>query len=171
MDTIGKNDFEQLFRKHYSQCYFLAFRMAGDEEAARDIVSESFATLWNRRAEVEPSKRLGYLLVSVRNNAVSWIRQHHRVEMVAADALNRLSDDMEGQWLLREQRIAAVEEAVLQLPDRTRYVLEQCYYRHRTYADVAAELGISVNGVKKHIVKALATLRQHFNTDKHHSGT
>mgnify|MGYP002515384587 CR=1 FL=1 len=171
MDIIGKNDFEQLFRKHYSQCYFLAFRLAGDEEAARDIVSESFVSLWNRRAEVAPSRQLGYLLVSVRNNAVSWLRQHNRAVTVAADTLSGVSDDAEELWLLREQRIAAVEKAVLLLPARTRYVLEQCYYHRRTYADVAAELGISVNGVKKHIVKALATLRQHFNTDKHHCGT
>ncbi len=171
MDTTGKKDFEKLFREHYSQCYFLAFRMVGDEEVSRDIVSESFAALWNRRNEVEQAKLLGYLLVSVRNRAVNWLRQRNRMETVGTGVLERISDDGEAQWLLREQRIAAVEEVIGQLPERTRHVLEQCYYFHRTYAEVADELGISVSGVKKHIIKALATLRQHFNTDKHQNGT
>ncbi len=171
MDTTGKKDFEKLFREHYSQCYFLAFRMVGDEEVSRDIVSESFAALWNRRNEVEQAKLLGYLLVSVRNRAVNWLRQRNRMETVGTGVLERISDDGEAQWLLREQRIAAVEEVIGQLPERTRHVLEQCYYFHRTYAEVADELGISVSGVKKHIMKALATLRQHFNTDKHQNGT
>lgn len=171
MGTTGKKDFEKLFRKHYSQCYSLAFRMVGDEEVSRDIVSESFAALWNRRDEVEQAKLLGYLLVSVRNRGVNWLRQRNRMETVGPGVLERISDDEDTQWLLREQRIAAVEEVIGQLPERTRHVLEQCYYFHRTYAEVADELGISASGVKKHIMKALATLRQHFNTDKHQKGT
>ncbi len=171
MDTTGKKDFEQLFRMHYSQCYFLAYRLTGDEEASKDIVGESFMALWNKRFDVETSKHLGYLLISVRNGAVNWLRQRGKTMTVDNSVLTNISDESNEQWLLREQRIAAVEEVVGQLPERTRHVLEQCYYNHRTYADVADELGISTSGVKKHIVKALATLRQHFNTDKHHHGT
>jgi RNA polymerase sigma-70 factor (ECF subfamily) len=45
-------------------------------------------------------------------------------------------------------------------------VLEQCYYHRHTYREVAAELGITIDGVKKHITTAMKHLRQHFNIDK-----
>lgn len=70
-----------------------------------------------------------------------------------------VADDGDADLMLRESRIEAVERELDTLPERTRYVLEQCYYRRRSYRDVADELGISTNGVKKHIVKAMAHLR------------
>lgn len=39
-------------------------------------------------------------------------------------------------------------------------VLRLCYYEHKTYREVAEQLGISPDTVKKHISKALRTLRE-----------
>ncbi len=171
MENFGENDFEKLFREHYSQCYHFAFQITHDEETSRDIVSESFMALWKNRQTVDSTKQVSYLMVSIRNRCITLLRQQKRTEAVEEAALTRIPAETEGQWQQREMKIRAIEKEISLLPERTRYVLEQCYYQHRTYADVAQELNISVNGVKKHIVKAMATLRRHFNTDKHLSGT
>lgn len=170
MENLGKTDFEKLFREHYSQGYYYAFQITHDEETSRDIVSESFAALWKNRYAIAPSKFLGYLMVSVRNRSISHLRQQSHMATVGEEALGHMPAENESQWMQREMRIRAVEEEMARLPERTRYVLEQCYYQHRTYADVGEELQISVSGVKKHIVKAMSQLRSHFNTDKHISG-
>ena len=46
---------------------------------------------------------------------------------------------------------------------KTRYILEQCYFHDRRYKDVAEEMNISVNTVKKHIMNALKTFRRELN--------
>ena len=59
-----------------------------------------------------------------------------------------------------------MEKAVSTLPPRSRHVLEKCYYQHQTYKQVADELGITTDGVKKHITKSMAVLRAYFNIIK-----
>lgn len=171
MENSDKNDFEKLFREHYARCYYFAFQITHDEEVSRDIVSESFTALWKNRHSVDSGKRLGYLTACIRNRCISHLRQQKRRETVGEETLERITAETEGQWQQREMKIRTVEEEISRLPERTRYVLEHCYYQHQTYAEVARQLDISVNGVKKHIVKAMAALRRHFNTDKQISGT
>lgn len=52
-----------------------------------------------------------------------------------------------------------VEQVMETLSPRTRFVLQKCYIEHFTYKEVAQMLGISTNGVKKHIVKGMSILR------------
>ena len=53
------------------------------------------------------------------------------------------------------------------LAPRTRLVLQECYIHKKKYKEVAAEMEISVNAVKKHIVKALKTIREEIATGKY----
>jgi RNA polymerase sigma factor (sigma-70 family) len=46
------------------------------------------------------------------------------------------------------------------LPEPTCTILRLCYWEKKTYQQVAGELGISPDTVKKHISKALRTLRE-----------
>lgn len=49
-----------------------------------------------------------------------------------------------------------------QLSPPTDQILEMCYLKRMRYAEVAEALDISPNTVKKHIVKALKTLRERY---------
>ena len=62
-----------------------------------------------------------------------------------------------------DERIAALNKMVEQLPQKTRFVLQQCYYEKHTYKEVGDMMGMTADGVKKHIVKAFAILRERFN--------
>lgn len=167
MGNITSKDFEALFRELYSRCYFYAIRFVDDSDVCRDIISESFASVWENRDNIEPQKIRGYVLTCIRNKCVSHLRESKRFEQVDDHAFPLPMTFQEEEWKQREARISEVERQLARLPERTRYVLEQCYYHKRTYREVGDELGMSINGVKKHIVKGMAALRNHFNTDKH----
>jgi RNA polymerase sigma-70 factor (ECF subfamily) len=62
-----------------------------------------------------------------------------------------------------EHRLEMIAQAVAELPDRTRYILEQCYFEHKKYAEVAESLSVTRDAVKKQISKALSILRQKLN--------
>lgn len=148
-----------MFREEYRRCLFAALQIVRDAETGRDIVSDSFAAVWNNRDSIEPGKMRSYLYQCVRNKSLTQLKHIHRTEPAAAVAAMAVPADDGDDRLLREKRIEAVERELGLLPERTRYVLEQCYYKRRTYREVADELGISTNGIKKHIVKAMAHLR------------
>ena len=81
--------------------------------------------------------------------------------------MQHLAAETEEEWHVREERISQIEQQIKTLNSRTRYVLEQCYYQHHSYVVVAKQLGITTDGVKKHITTALKHLRTNFNIDKH----
>lgn len=159
--------FEHLFREHYSRLFRYAFTLLNDEEESRDVLNDAFLGAWNHRDSIAADKLPAYLFTGVRNGCLSVIRKRRYTHMVSDATLSYLSAESESAWAEREERLCQIEKQIALLTPRTRYVLEQCYYERRSYHDVAQELGISSDGVKKHITTALKHLRSHFNIDKH----
>ena len=65
-----------------------------------------------------------------------------------------------------EERIRQIQKVIDRMPEKTKYVLDQCYMEGKRYMEVASDIGISRDGVRKHIVKALRLLREAFSKDK-----
>ena len=59
-----------------------------------------------------------------------------------------------------EALLQQAENIAHSLPEPTCTILRSCYWEKKTYQQVAEELGISPDTVKKHISKALRTLRE-----------
>lgn len=155
-----KQDFERFYREHYNALFYYAMRLVDDTEACRDIVGEALEQTWARIEQIEPSKLKNFTYSLIHHKCVDHLRH-----MVAANRYvafymqlySRQVDDDE--WQEHEQLISSVTDLLTRLSPRTRYVLEQCYFHHKRYAEVAEDMGISVSGVKKHIVTALKQLR------------
>ena len=58
------------------------------------------------------------------------------------------------------ERVRRMERCLERMTDPTRSIVKQCYYDGKKYREVAEERGITPDGVKKHIVKALRMLRE-----------
>lgn len=167
-ERITKDDIELEFRENYSRYFYYALSLVDDSDTAKDAVSEVFSSVWHKRGAIDRSKLAHYIFVSIRNTCLKRKAAESRFPSVdAADAVMRIPDDGGEEWKRKESRIVEMEHVINTLPPRTRYVLEQFYYQKRTYKDIAAELGITTDGIKKHLVKALTILRAHFNIIKH----
>ncbi|MBO4485520.1 MAG: RNA polymerase sigma-70 factor [Prevotella sp.] len=165
-DYITEKDFEELFRDYYARCYYYAYDILDQEEESRDVVGEAFLSVWKNRENVDRDKLRAYLFTSIRNKCLTQIGKQKHTYRITDEALRHLAAETDEEWLEREERIRQIEHEIELLPARTRLVLEQCYYHHRTYREVAAELGITTDGIKKHITTAMKHLRQHFHKEK-----
>ena len=58
-----------------------------------------------------------------------------------------------------DERYARVEEKLAQLPDKQREVFLKCVVEEKKYQEVADELDVSINTIKKHMSRALKFLR------------
>ena len=73
----------------------------------------------------------------------------------------KLEPENRGAWLYTAARNACLNRLKhLQVEATNLEALRLCYYEHKTYREVAEQLGISPDTVKKHISKALRTLRE-----------
>ena len=155
--------FERLFNEKYEQLYYFAFDYVVDEEAARDIVSDAFANIWKNHKQIDASKINSYLHMAVRNRCLDYLRKEKRKDRFE-EAYPRLYSEIDSEeWREREERIAELMAAVRELPERTQWVLRQRYEERRSYQEIADELGISLNGMKKLMSRTFVQLRDTLN--------
>ena len=157
---MPKEDIEQIFRSNYKAMFLLANRMVHDEDAARDIVHDVFASLLSERvSEVTPS----YLLSGVRFACLKYIRSlsvRERLNKMYALDLSEIEDE---EWP-DEEAIAQIHEIVdRNLSEITRRIVMLRFCDRLTYREIAEETGVSEVSVYKHLHHAMIVLRQNFN--------
>lgn len=165
-EKITAEYLEQIFRENYSRYYYYALSVVDESEVAKDIIGEVFLAVWKNRVNIDEQKLNSYIFTSVRNKCLNERSKNLTFVQVEGSEV-RLSADTAEEWKVKEERIVEMEKVISTMNPRTRYILEQFYYQHRSYKDVAEELGISTEGIKKQLVKAMTLLRTHFNINKH----
>lgn len=161
-EGIDERQFEELFQKEYDRLYYYAIGIIPDSDVVSDLLQDLFAAVWTNRQMLEVSQMHPYLTKAIRNRCLTWLR-HSSVEgeRVEAESMaEMLLDDDDGEIL--KERLNKLDKALSQMPEKTRFVIEECYYHNKQYKEVAEELDITSDGIKKHITKAFRFLREYF---------
>lgn len=153
--------FRLLFEANYSKLYYASLTIVGDEEEARNIVDDMFASLWERFDQDLQTFNSNYLFTSVRHRSLDYmkrvrVREQYARSFLVSNEEAVVMDDIE------EERMKIVEKVMSRMSKQTRFALDQCYMEGKKYAEVADMMGISREGVKKHIVKGLKMMREAF---------
>lgn len=149
--------FERVYTENYLRLYYYALHIVNDEEAAKDILNDVFVALWKNIETFKENNFNAYLMTSVRNRAVDFLR-HHVLQHQYTEEYLHSAEQFYADY--SDEKDKLVEEMMSQLSPPTDQILEMCYLKRMKYAEVAEALDISPNTVKKHIVKALKTLRE-----------
>lgn len=139
-----------------------AVYMLGDDELAKDAVSDTFARFWETYVFADEKDAESFLFVSLRNRCLDMLRRLNvKNEYIMRSQL--LIEEFEKIDMDNsDERLQRVKSLIELLPQRTKFVLEQCYIHEKTYKEVAELLEITPSGVKQHIVKGLAFIRKNF---------
>lgn len=154
--------FRAVFEAMHDALFRYAARIVGSS-AARDVVQDVFAELWERRANLDPDRAPRALLYRMARNRAYNVQRHRRTRRTRSDAFAR--DANAGAAPLSEQRFDAqrLEERLRawidELPDRQREALHLSRFDGLTHDEVAAVMGIAPRTVNNHIVRALRQLR------------
>lgn len=106
-----------------------------------------------------------FLLKTVKNKCLDYLR-HTAVHAQYADYYLHAVDQCYEDNDIQKERQRQVEEMLDLLPDTTRHVLEECYLNHKKYREVADDMNVCQETVKRHIIKALKLLREHYHQIK-----
>ena len=160
----GDEGLREAYTAHGAELYRFALRSLGDKGAAEDVVQETFLRAWRGSERYDPSlSTLRTWLFTIARNAVidhgravaarPWHRQV--VDVTASDHLAEVTPDASERLL----RGWIVEEALRRLGEEHRHALVETYLADRSYADVAAELGIPVSTLRSRVFYGLKALR------------
>lgn len=152
--------FHTLFVEMYPKLVRYAAALMTDTDEARDIVSDVFERAWQRHATLDDESGHAWLYAAVRNACLNRLK-HLQVEREHLEAvIEATRADVADNYRQHEVLLRRAEEIAHNLPEPTRSILRMCYWDKQTYRQVAEHLGISPDTVKKHISKALRTLRE-----------
>ena len=164
--TRYKYEFEQVYKDNYARLYYYAFEFISDAEICKDIVNDVFEKVWSQFESLQQETITAYLYANVRNKCIDHLR-HSQVEEQYADFYRAITqEEADNGFSEREERIARIEKVIEDLTDPTKTILKECYYENKKYKEVADEFGMSINGIKKHIMKALRLIREEFGIKK-----
>ena len=151
-----------LFRTEGRSLVRLARLFVDDRDAAEDIVQEAFLRLARHAGKIEAVDRAPAYLRSI---VLNLARDHNRRGLVSlrhhatsGREINVELDDAVGDQLVRTEEHRRVIEAVRQLPARQRDCIALRYFEELSIERIASTLGVSVNSVKTHLRRAMATL-------------
>lgn len=160
--SINIAEFESVYKEYYVRIYRYAYGFVDDEDVSKDIVSEVFSKLWKNHTQLDKDRLPSLLYVCVRNECMNYLRKQKGMERYKEYCKTAFSEEDDGYLNNMDDRIDEINKVISTMPDKTQFVIEQCCMNHHTYKEVAEMMGITTNGVKKHITKAFGLLRTHF---------
>lgn len=161
-----KADYEALFKKNYARMFYCALDIVEDTETARDIVGDVCCETWRRLKTIKaacPDLNLAaYMLSSIRNRSLNYLKHKAVENEYIHEALRIRSIIAQEPVDVHEERLNRLWKVMETFTPQTRIVFEKCWFEGCSYSETAAELGISVSAVHKHVSKAFSTFRKAF---------
>ena len=156
--------FTAIYERYHPLIYRYALDFLKLPQLAEDLVHEVFMKIWVRREQLMIQSSLSaYLHRAARNYAFNMLTKIAADRNLRAAIVHQLEASMEGD-LSEAARMEHYEKLLHQslesMPRQRRRVFELCRQQGKSYDEAAAELGISKNTVKEHLVKALHFLRK-----------
>lgn len=156
-----RNDIERLFKAHYRELHRLAVVLLNDDETARDIVNDLFASLLHTPSEVVPSR--GYLMSAIRNRCLNHIRDtdiHRRI----VNLYFKEVEDYETESWPDDATLTQIYKIIQEnLTPQCRRAIELRFVDGLKFAEVAGVMAISENAVYKLVRQALVIIRNKLN--------
>ena len=154
--------FSTLFDTYWNNIYSVALVLSKSTVVAEDVVQEIFLKVWAKRAELTGIERFdNYLFIMARNHIFSEfrklkIRQEYILQL--QQHFTAPFDTPEDQLLFKESA-EQIEKAVSQLAPQQQQVYRLSREQGLSHEAIAHELGISVNTVRNHMIRAINGIR------------
>lgn len=149
-----------LYDAHVDRVYRLAFRLAGDDELARDFTQETFIRAFERigtfRGEARLSTWLHTIATTVSLNGLRKVKRF-RTRETALEAADGVAGGVRSAEPDLKTRL---RDAIDALPDKYRTVVVMHDMEGYTHEEIAAALDMEVGTSKAQLSRARAKLRE-----------
>ncbi len=162
LEEISKRNrkvFKTFFNKHYKDLVIYANGYLFDKQGSEDIVQEVYIYIWENAKDLNIKSSLkNYLYAMVRNKCLNYLKSikitdsydylELNVSLITEQVFDSTSD--EDKQIVYHQILKIVDA----LPNKMQQIVKLKFLHHYKYAEIAEELGISVNTVKTQLKRA-----------------
>ncbi len=170
----GESDaFRHLVERHQGYAFALAFRLVCDEEAAKDVVQESFIRIWKHLQEYDPAvKFTTWLYRIVVNLSFDQLKMDKRRKRVIEnerelDERSALDNNGAEQGFVNRDLAEKIRSVAARLPLKQRLVFVLRDLNDLSVQETAETLGMSGGSVKANLSYARQTIRKYMEQLDH----
>jgi len=153
--------FETLFREYQGEVYGWIVRIVRDPGAAEDLTVETFWRIYRARARFDPRRPFGAWARRIATNlALEHLSRRRAEQPLDQDLPPRAASRAAPDPAVGAEVRAKVAAAFGELPAKLRAAATLAMIEETPYAEIADALGISINGVKSRVFRAVRLLRR-----------
>ncbi len=152
------------YAEHGSLVFSFCRRQLGTEEA-RDVTQEVFVAAWKARQRFDESRGSlrGWLMSIAKNKVIDVFRRQARrpqtVGGIEFDQLGAGQPSTVEPGIGRTADRMVLVQALQQLPERARAVVELSFFQQLTHVEIAEQTGLPLGTVKSDLRRSLIRLR------------
>jgi len=163
-----EESFHALYKLYYKALASYALGIIDDFTVSEDLVQETFSKLWLQKGDFPNMSSLKtWLFNSVRNGAIDYLR-HKNIETKHRLSFAKMSlmshNDVGEDDFFTEEIFRQLFQTIDALPPRQKEVF-LLSMKGKRYKDIAQQLNISVETVKKQKQRAMENLKEKLNGD------
>ena len=160
--TDDQEAFASIYAHYRPIIYRFVYKYLKSSELSDDICQDVFIKVWENRNELSKIKSFKFYLLTIAKNSSFDLLKRAKIESrieasivrTYAQTNNAVEEDLQSKEYQRY-----LQHALTTLPKQSREVFSLCRQQDQTYEEAAQHLGISRNGVKKHMVKSMKILK------------
>ena len=161
--------FSTLYNLTSAKLFGVCLRICGERQAAEDVLSEVYLTVWRRAGAYEPGRAspISWLATIARNRAIDWRRSSGRKVAITLDEAPEVADPEPSA----EQRMVTNDEdqrlhlCLDQLEDKQRGAIRTAFFDGLTYAELAEREGVPLGTMKSWVRRGLMRLKDCLRDD------
>lgn len=163
-----KASFRLLINRFQHKAYGLAFRILGDEEAAKDVVQESFIRIWENIHHYKPNEKFtNWMYKIISNRSIDQIRSKRRKTMQSFDdnlTVKVLESDHLNDVKLEYKELGQIIGLLSgSLPERQRLVFSLRDLEGLNVEETMAITGQTASQIKSNLHHARKAIREKLN--------
>jgi RNA polymerase sigma-70 factor (ECF subfamily) len=157
-----KRSFELLYTNYSSALYGVVYRILQTEDAAADVMQETFVKIWKKIDSFDENKGRLYtwMLNIARNTAIDKVRKLKREGRVEIQTFENFVGNSTIHQTTMSVDHLGVKEVVEQLDEEYKVIIDYLYFGGYTQQEVSDELNIPLGTVKTRARTAMKKLRK-----------
>lgn len=175
-------DFQEFLRRHGEKAYNFAYRLAGNEQDARDLVQEAFAKALEHKDSYDASRPFDAWLNRILHNIyMDGVRRHASRKTVSLDAPSPAEDapwdevleggDLDPESVMaRREEDAMIQQALDALPVAYKTAVLLCDVEGLSYERIGEIMACPVGTVRSRIHQGRLLMRKTLERFDRHGG-
>ena len=164
-----RSAFRTLYDMTSAKLFGVCLRICGDRQAAEDVLSDVYMTVWKRAGAYEPGRAspISWLATIARNRAIDWRRSARRTPSAPIDEVPDIADEapLASDRLLFDERDAKLHLCLDGLEARQRDAIRTAFFDGLTYAELAQARSVPLGTMKSWVRRGLVRLKDCLGDD------